>query len=689
MAVSWRKDGIYGFVVLDNPPVNAINREIRQGLLDAVDWAETQGLERVILSGVGPAFAAGADAKEFDHATEAPHLPDVCNHIESSTVPWIAALHGAVLGGGAELALACRYRVARSDAYIGFPEVILGLVPGAGGTQRLPRLVGFREALKLVPTGKAINGKQASDIGLVDEVADDPLGSAVMIDDERLGTAVPIKELNAGGVDETHYESASAVAKKRMRGQIAPLKAIDLLRVAGVETLEAGMKLERKVFLELRQSNQARALRHIFFAERGAKIPSELKPEVKIANQPAIIGGGTMGAAIAYAFLNAGAVVVVLETDVDGIARASANIETLISAGLSSGRIDENAANACWDQLTLTTDYQDLGGVDLAIEAVFEDGSVKKNVLRSLEAVLRPDAVIATNTSYLDVNKLAGVLADPSRLVGLHFFAPAHIMKLLEIIKGEMTSSKALAMGYAVAKRLGKIPVVAGVCDGFIGNRILARYREAADTLLMDGCTPWEIDEAMVDFGYAMGPYEAQDLSGLDIAYANRRRQDDTRDPARRYIPIADHLVRAGRLGRKTGAGWYRYTANGGKDRDPATEAIIIETATSAAINRRTFTPSDIQNRLLLAMINEAANILFDGIAATASDVDIVLVHGYGFPRWRGGLLHCADQIGVDRVLEMLQMFAAEDPLVWLPSPVIINCAETKVSLADWRAQKH
>ena len=569
MAVSWRKDGIYGFVVLNNPPVNAINREIRQGLLEAVDWAETQGLERVILSGAGSCFAAGADAKEFDRAPETPHLPHVLNRIESSTVPWIAVLHGTVLGGGAELALACRCRVARSDASIGFPEVILGLVPGAGGTQRLPRLVGLGEALKLVPTGKAINGRQAKDIGLVDEVDDDPLGFATMIDNERLGMAVPVGKLNAGEVDETHYESAIALAKKRMRGQIAPLKAIDLLRVAGTETLEAGMKREREIFLDLRQSDQARALRHIFFAERGAKIPSHLKPEMKTPDHVAIIGGGTMGAAIAYAFLNVGAKVVVLEIDVNGVARASANIEALIRTNLSSGRIDENAANAHRNQLTLTTDYQDLVGVDLAIEAVFEDVSVKQNVLRSLEAVLRPDAVIATNTSYLDVNMLANALDDPSRLVGLHFFAPAHIMKLLEIVKGEMTSPKALAMGYAVAKRLGKIPVVAGVCDGFIGNRILARYREAADTLLMDGCTPWDIDAAMVDFGYAMGPYEAQDLSGLDIAHANRRRQEDTRDPARRYIPIADHVVTAGRLGRKTGAGWYQYPANGGQRHRP------------------------------------------------------------------------------------------------------------------------
>ncbi|MEC8653903.1 MAG: 3-hydroxyacyl-CoA dehydrogenase NAD-binding domain-containing protein, partial [Pseudomonadota bacterium] len=604
-------------------------------------------------------------------------------------VPWIAALHGAVLGGGAELALACRYRVARSDAKIGFPEVILGLVPGAGGTQRLSRLVGFVEALKLVPTGEAISGREAMEIGLVDEVDDDPPGFAATVDIGLLGMAVPSGELKASAVDEVHYESARAHTKKRMRGQIAPLKAIDLLRVAGTHSLEAGMKRERDVFLELRQSDQARALCHIFFAERGAKIPSDLKPEMKTPDQVAVVGGGTMGAAITYAFLNAGAEVVMLEIDADGLARASANVEALISNSLSSGRIDETAANAYRNQLTLATDYHGLGSVDLAIEAVFEDGSVKQKVLRSLEAALRPDAVIATNTSYLDVNMLAATLADPSRLVGLHFFAPAHIMKLLEIVKPEMASPKVLAMGYAVAKRLGKIPVVAGVCDGFIGNRILVRYREAADALLMDGCTPWEIDAAMVDFGYAMGPYEAQDLSGLEIAHANRRRQDHMRDPARRYISIADHVVAAGRLGRKTGVGWYQYPANGGKDIDPVIETMILQTAASAGINRRAFTQYEIQNRLVLAMINEAADILSDGIAARAADIDLVTVHGYGFARWRGGLMHYADQIGVDRLLAMLRMFSAEDPIVWRPSPMIIACAKAKTSLADWRAENN
>ena len=439
----------------------------------------------------------------------------------------------------------------------------------------------------------------------------------------------------------------------------------------------------------MRQSDQARELRHIYFAERRAKIPPDLKPEMQTPNHVAIIGGGTMGAAIAYDFLNTGAEIVILEADADGLARASANIESLIRSGLLSGRIDEITANARRSQLTLTTDYRDLGSVDLAIEAVSEDYSVKQKVLRSLEVALQSDAVIATNTSYLDVNMLAAVLADPSRLVGMHFFAPAHIMKLLEIVKGDMSSLKALVMGYAVAKRLGKIPVIAGVCDGFIGNRILARYREAADTLLMDGCTPWDIDAAMVDFGYAMGPYEAQDLSGLDIADANRRRQDDTRDPARRYVPIADHVVAAGRLGRKTGAGWDQYPASGGKNIDPFIDTLIMQVAAAAGINRRAFSNFDIQNRLVLAMINEAANILFDGIAATAADIDLVLVHGYGFPRWRGGLLHYADQIGVDRLLAMLRNYATEDPLVWQPSRVIIDCAEARISLADWRAKNH
>ena len=685
MTVSWRKQGNCGFVELNNPPVNAINQAIRQGLSEAVAWAESQQLSRVIVSGAGAVFAAGADAAEFDAPPKAPHLPDVLQQIETSPVPWIAALHGAVLGGGAELALACRYRLARADASIGFPEVMLGVVPGAGGTQRLPRLVGMMAALRLIPAGRPISGDAAQQIGLVDANCDDPLASAMQVTDDRLAQAVPVAERAVDSPGDDAFDAARHTALRRMRGQDAPLIAIDLLRSASIQTLATGLQRERAAFLTLRQSRQARALRHIFFAERGAKVPAVLRPYMKMPDQVAVVGGGTMGAGIAYSFLRAQIPVRLVETAGDGLERAAANIEKIIMSSLSAGHIDEPTAGQCREHLTLTNNYCDLDDVDVAIEVVFEDVYVKQNVLRSLEEGLRPDAVIATNTSYLDVNMLASTMADPSRLIGLHFFAPAHIMKLLEIVKAETASTKTLAMGYAVAKRLGKIPVVAGVCDGFIGNRILARYREASDTLLLDGCTPWDIDRAMVDFGFPMGPYEAQDLSGLDIAYANRRRLDSTRDSARRYIPISDQVVTAGRLGRKTGSGWYRYITGGGKDIDPVIETMILEAAASAGIDRRVFTPSEIQNRLLLAMINEAANILFEGIAATTADIDLVLVHGFGFPRWRGGLLHYADQIGVDRLLTTLSMYAAEDPLVWRPSLVIVECAKSKISLAQWR----
>jgi 3-hydroxyacyl-CoA dehydrogenase len=433
----------------------------------------------------------------------------------------------------------------------------------------------------------------------------------------------------------------------------------------------------------LRQSKQARALRHIFFAERGAKIPAVLKPHMKMPDQVAVVGGGTMGAGIVYSFLRAAIPVRLVETDGDGLQRAAANIEKIVLSSLSAGHIDETTAGRCRDYLKLTNDYGDLGDVDLAIEAVFEDLTVKQEVLRKLQTVA-PGAVLATNTSYLDIDRMAQMLEDPSMLIGLHFFAPAHIMKLLEIVNAQATAPAAVAMAFTIAKRLGKIPVVAGVCDGFIGNRILARYREAADSLLIDGSTPWDIDQAMVAFGYAMGPYEAQDLSGLDIAHANRRRQDATRDPHRRYIAIADHMVVAGRLGCKAGAGWYRYSATGGKLVDASVENLICKEAALVGINRRVFTKTEIQQRLVLAMVNEAADILADGIAENAADIDLVTIHGYGFPRWRGGLMHYADQIGVDRILAMLQMHAAEDALFWRPSPTIIECAEEKVSFAKW-----
>ena len=649
MVVSIRRNGKIGYVEVNNPPVNAIGLALRKGLLKAVEWvARQKGLERVVLSGAGKVFCAGGDAREFDSAPQEPHLPDILQLIEASEIPWLAAVHGAALGGGAELMLACRYRIATPDIMIGLPEVTLGVVPGAGGTQRLPRLIGLKAALEMITIGKAVNAETATDIGFLDAVAKDPVDHASNVDlDIVLNTsrvsemATPIKDIDA-------LDTAEKIAGKRMRNQIAPLVAIDLMKQTIDHTFVDGLRDERKAFLSLRGSDQAKALRHIFFAERAARAPDWLRG---IMPQPVsnavVVGGGTMGAAIAYTLLSVDIRVSIIETDTDGIDRACANVERIIQASLKRGIISETQAKDRVDNFTATTDYAVGNQADLAIEAAYESLDVKKHVFQALERALPEHAILATNTSYLDLNEIAAVLKAPSRLVGLHFFAPAHIMKLLEIVRAENTSDIALATGFDLAKRLKKIPVLAGVCDGFIGNRILACYREAADMLLMDGTNPWELDEAMVEFGYAMGPYEAQDLSGLDIAYANRQRQKPTRDPNRRYIPISDRMVEEGRLGKKTGVGWYRYPGGSGPVVDPLIEDLIIEEAYFAKVERRDFTDDEIRSRLLLAMINEARDILADGIAQTAADIDLVTVHGYGFPRWRGGLMYYADSLEI------------------------------------------
>lgn len=686
MAVSMRRDGTVGYVEIDAPPVNAMSLAVRQGLLDAVVWAESEGLERVIVSGRGRVFAAGGDAREFDAPPVAPHLPDVLNRVEQSIVPWIAAVHGAALGGGLELMLACRYRIAAPGTQLGLPEVTLGIVPGAGGTQRLPRLVGMARALEMIPSGQSVTAEIARDIGLIDEIDADPVNFAEMTNSEWLGMKVPVSELNAGADGPEIFDAARDAVRQKMRGQTAPLRAIDLLAQSQTLSFDEGLAREREIFVDLRGSDQARALRHVFFAQRAAKTPDWLyATEAPRITHVAVVGGGTMGAGIAYALLAAGYRVTILESDADGVARAAGNIARLFDAGLKRTILTEEEAERRRGALSLAEDYAQASDAQLAIEAAFESMEVKRAVLAALQSVLPDDAILATNTSYLDIDAMSETLSDPSRLVGLHFFAPAHIMKLLEIVRGKATSDRALALGFDLAKRLGKVPVLAGVCDGFIGNRILARYREAADTVLIDGSTPWEIDEAMVAFGYPMGPYEAQDLSGLDIAHANRRRQDATRDPNRRYIPVADRMVELGKLGKKTGAGWYRYPGGCGKVDDPIVADLALEEAHFAGIKRTEYSADEISERLILAMINEAADILFEGIAASTQDIDLVTVFGYGFPRWRGGLMHYADTLGAQVIADKITVLAKEDPVVWRLSPMLQDCARTQTRLAEWR----
>lgn len=685
MSVTMHREQSVGYVEIVNPPVNAIGQSVRQGLLDAVRWAEKEHLTRVILSGKGRAFAAGADAREFDQAPQAPHLPDVVNAIDESFVPWIAAINGVALGGGAEIAMACRMRIMTPNAQIGMPEVTLGVIPGAGGTQRLPRLVGLAKALDMISSGKPLSAQAALAAGLVHAIADDPAEDAFRVNIEELGRIEPTWELPAPAHDAAIFEKARQTAAKKSRNQIAPLRAIDVIEQGLSVPFPEALLAERAAFLELKNGSQASALRHMFFAERGAKAPEGLNSGAVALEHIAVVGGGTMGAGIAYAMLNIGTRVTILETDSGGVARANANVEKIVEASLKRGLIDEAGAKDLLGRFGATTDYHQAADAMLAIEAAFESMDVKKQVFTKLNAALPDGAILASNTSYLDLNEIAATVPDPSRVVGLHFFAPAHIMKLLEIVRGDKTSEAAIATGFALAKQLRKVPVLAGVCDGFIGNRILARYREAADTVFMDGSTPWEIDEAMVEFGYPMGPYEAQDLSGLDIAHANRRRQDATRDPNRRYIPIADRMVELGKLGRKTGAGWYRYPEGQGKLKDPIVADLAIEESHLAGRPRTAYSAEEIRRRLVLSMINEAADILHEGIAQSARDIDLVTVSGYGFPRWRGGLMHYADTLGAKAIVSDLTALAKEDPIAWKVSPLLSACAKNDMLLGIFR----
>jgi 3-hydroxyacyl-CoA dehydrogenase len=674
-------------VTMAAPPVNAIGHKTRDGLVQALALAaRLPGLTRVILTGAGPAFAAGGDAREFDTAPLAPHLNEICAGIAASSVPWIAAINGVALGGGCELALACRYRIATPAARIGLPEVTLGVVPGAGGTQRLPRLIGLVAALELIATGKPVDAGRAEALGLIDGQADDPLAVALALDIGTLSLAAQADDLPAPMPDPDVVEAAHQLVLRKMPGQIAPLRAIELVAASTRTPLADGLAAERATFLDLRGSDQARALRHMFFAERAATRPAGLTAAPASLDRIAVVGGGTMGAGIAWAALEAGLSVSLLETDAEGVARARANIDKLASATHARGLADAARIAARLDRLVLDHDPACAAGATIAIEAASESLDVTRQVFAMLEAQLPPEAVLATTTTHLDIDQIAAGLADPARLVGLHFCAPAHVMKLLEILRAAATSDRALATGYALAAQLGKVPVVAGVCDGFIGNRILARYLEAADTLMMDGSNPWEIDEAMVAFGMAMGPYEAQDLSGLDIAFANRRRQDATRDPARRYIPISDRMVNEGRLGRKVGVGWYRYPGGGGKVIDPLVEDLAREEAWFAGVTQRRIDEAEIVERLVLAMVNEAAAILSEGIAARTSDIDLVTVLGYGFPRWRGGLMHHADTLGAAAIVARLSHWAEQDPLVWTPAPALLEAAKNGTGLAGHAA---
>lgn len=665
MPVTYERHGDAAVITFDNPPLNVFGQSMRAGLQTVIALARADRPERLILIGAGRAFVAGADAKEFDGPPLAPQLNDVLAELLDLPCPTIAAISGPALGGGMEIALACRMRIAAPGVTLGQPEVTLGLIPGAGGTQRLPRLIGMAAALDLIGQGRTVTASEALQLGLVDALADDPLAAALALPPETLRRASVADHRPAPTLDTGAVTAAHALANRRAAGQDAPHIAIDLVAASATEALERALIRERSAFIGLRHAPQARALRHIFFAERAAQSHGKAYPEPAKPIQSAIVvGGGLMGAGIAYAMTLSGLNVHIVETDAAGKARAEANLDKLIIQGTERGSIKDPTAFRA--RMTCGAGYDDLPPADLAVEAAFESIEVKRAIFTALEAALPDTTILATNTSYLDVNVLAHDLRLPGRFLGLHFFAPAHVMKLLEIVRGAQTSDAAMGQAFALAKRLGKIPVVSGVCDGFIGNRILSRYRQALDLLMLEGSCPKGVDDAMRGFGMAMGPYEAQDMSGLDIAYANRKRQNLRDRKAIRYVTIADTLVEdLGRLGRKTKAGWYDYDASGTAVESDAVTLAIYQASDKAGVARVTRPKEDIAERALLAMIMEAIRILEEGIAARPQDIDLVMVHGFGFPRWRGGLMHTADALTPPVILSRIEALAANDPLSW------------------------
>ncbi|GLQ35148.1 3-hydroxyacyl-CoA dehydrogenase [Amylibacter marinus] len=663
--------GDIAIVRLDNPPVNATSTKLRAGLLDAVEKIGEMNVRVAILYCVGKTFVAGGDMSEFNAPPVEPHLPDVVQAIEDSPVPFIAALHGTVLGGGFEIAMGCAFRVALGKTRFGLPEVHVGLVPGAGGTQRLPRLIGLGPALGMITSGGLKTAEEMLALGGIDQIstAEGPLAAGLEFASDLPSRPTAISQRPCPTIDAKELEAMRSTLEKRAKGQQSPLHCLEITLRAEREPFAVGQPAERALHLNLRDSAESRALRHVFFAERAVSRPALLQDATPMdIHKVAVVGGGLMGAGIAFACLNAGFSVILLEQTNEATKAGVTRIDKLISGGVERGKVSADRAQKMRDALSASTDYAKAAPADLAIEAVFEDLAVKQAVFHKLAQHMRTDAILATNTSYLDPELIMAGIENPSRCIGLHFFSPAHIMKLLEIVHLPETSATTLATGFDLGKRLRKVAALSGVCDGFIGNRILAAYRREADYLLMDGAKPSEIDVAMRAFGMPMGPYELQDLTGLQIAWANRKRQAPNRPPSERYVSIGDKLCEAGRTGQRAGAGWYRYEDGA---RTPIPDPYVEDLLTSQGAGTARFSAEDIVNRILAAIINEGARIVEEGIAERPLDVDMVMIHGYGFPRWRGGPMAYAREKGIDQIREHMADVAAQSPNSWIISKML------------------
>jgi 3-hydroxyacyl-CoA dehydrogenase len=681
--VNYVIEGNVGVISVDYPPVNALSQAVRQGLHDAITAAQSDASEAIVIVCEGRTFIAGADITEFGKPPTEPYLPDLLNVIEASKKPVIAAIHGTALGGGFETTLAAHYRCALASAKIGLPEVKLGLLPGAGGTQRTPRLGGVKAALDLMTSGNPIGAPAALELGLIDKIVDGDLReAAVMWAGELLEQGASPRKTSEQAVpefDAAIFDGYRATLAKRARGQLAPQKIVDCVEAAARMPFNEGLDVERKLFFECMQSPQSAALRHLFFAERQAAKIDGLPKETpqRSIDSVGIIGGGTMGGGIAMSFANAGIPVTLIEISDDALARGLSIVEKNYAASVKRGKLSEDKAGKCRALISGSTDYAALGDVDLAIEAVFEDPELKKSIFAKLDEACKPGAILATNTSYQDVDAIAAATKRPADVIGLHFFSPANIMKLLEVVRGDKTADDVLATCMSLAKRIRKVPVMSGVCYGFIGNRMLRPYFREAQLCLIEGATPAQVDNAMEAWGMAMGPIRVADLAGIDVGYKARQALPESERGDPRASRVADVLAEMGRLGQKTGAGFYQYDAETRKHvSDPTVQEIIEREAAALGVERRELPDEEIVDRLIYALVNEGMHIVEEGIAQRPGDIDVVYIYGYGFPAWRGGPMHYADAVGLKKVLariaEFSERFGAE---AWAPAPLLEKLA--------------
>ncbi len=660
-AVAIERVGAVAVVVIDNPPVNAASHAVRLGLLDAV--AEIDGdpaITAAVVIGAGTTFVAGADIREFGKPLQEPQLPRVLDAIAVCSKPFVAALHGAALGGGFELALGCDARVASPGTIVGLPEVSLGIIPGAGGTQHVPRLVGRIAAIEMICAAKRIAADKALAMGLIDAVAEGDLRSAAVAHAAGMKAKRRLRDLPVPAEDAAAIEAAAQAALKAGRKRPQVQAAIDAVKLSAELPYAAAMVREREIFQQLRNGPEAAALRHLFFAEReAAKVPGMEGAKSREVRRVAVIGAGTMGAGIAMCFIEAGLPVTLVEAEGAALERGMARIRKEYERSVASGKLDAAELERRIARLAPTTELASVKDADLVIEAVFEDMAIKKELFAKLDALAKPGALLATNTSYLDVDEIASATGRPEDVLGLHFFSPANVMRLLEVVRADKTAPEVLATAMAVAKKIRKLPVVARVGDGFIGNRIWGAYRQQTDFMVEDGALPQEVDAAIEGFGFAMGPFAVSDLAGLDIAFRNRRRLDATRDPRARYFEVSDQLCELKRYGQKSGAGWYRYAEGARRGQpDPEVTALVEKASAAKGIRRRAFTAEEIRWRALATMANEAAQLLDEGVAMRASDVDLVLVNGYGFPRHEGGPLFWAARQDPARLGQVLDEIA-------------------------------